>query len=274
MDNSLRKLQLVEFELLKELDHVCRKYKIPYFAMGGTLLGAIRHKGFIPWDDDIDIGIPRPYYNQLERILSLKKYEYLRYRSYHNDPTYYRYFARIESSKVKVIRHDKNIPELTNAWIDIFPLDAMPSNKLLRNIFKFRTLMLRAEYRISDYDHLIDTTKKNRTLLEKVLLRVGHSKFVQRMFDTKKTLIKMERLLTFCDYSKAEYLVNAMGAWSFKEMFHKKHYGTGQYYDFEDMKILGPQDYDFVLRQLYGDYMILPSKTDMDHHKIEIILNS
>ena len=77
MDEALRKLQLAELDLLKELDAVCKEHKIPYFAMGGTLLGAIRHKGFIPWDDDIDIGIPRPYYDKLDKILNSEEYKHL-----------------------------------------------------------------------------------------------------------------------------------------------------------------------------------------------------
>ena len=77
MDKSLRRLQLVELDLLKQVDSICKENGIPYYAMGGTLLGAIRHKGFIPWDDDIDIGIPRPYYNKLAKILNSEKYKYL-----------------------------------------------------------------------------------------------------------------------------------------------------------------------------------------------------
>ncbi len=272
MDKSLRRLQLVELDLLKQIDFICKENGIPYFAMGGTLLGAIRHKGFIPWDDDIDIGIPRPYYNKLGKILNSEKYKYLRYRSFHNDSTYYRYFARVESTKIKVVRHDKNIAEESNAWIDIFPLDAMPNHYIVRQLFKLRVLMLRAEYRLSDYDHLIDTTKKNRPLHQRMILFAGKNKKLQKLFDTRKCLHKMEKVLTFCNYEKSSYIVNAMGAWSFKEMFNKKYYGEGVEYDFEDMKIPGPVDYDFVLRQLYGEYMVPPSRLeDSDHHKIEIL---
>lgn len=272
MDGSLRRLQLVELDLLKQIDSICKENGIPYYAMGGTLLGAVRHKGFIPWDDDVDIGIPRPYYNKLDKILNTEKYKYLRYRSFHNDKTYYRYFARIESTKIKVVRHDKNIAETSNAWIDIFPLDALPNHYIFRQIFKFRILMLRAEYRISDYDRLIDTTKKNRPWYQKIILFLGKNKNIRKLFDTRKTLNKMERILTFCNYEKSDFIVNAMGAWSFKEMFHKKYYGSGREYEFEDTKIPGPVDYDFVLKQLYGDYMVPPSQSeDGSHHKIEII---
>lgn len=272
MNNSLRKLQLVELDLLKQVDLICKENKIPYFAMGGTLLGAIRHKGFIPWDDDIDIGIPRPYYNMLDKILNSEKYKYLRYRTFHNDKTYYRYFARVESTKMKVLRHDKNITEESYAWIDIFPLDALPNNYLLRQLFKYRILMLRAEYRLSDYDRLIDTTKKNRPLHQKIVLFFGKNKMIRNLFDTRKCLTKLERILTLCNYEKSNFIVNAMGAWSFKEMFNKKYYGTGKKYKFEDMEILGPINYDFVLKQLYGNYMVPPQKTtESNHHKIEII---
>lgn len=274
MDDSLRKLQLAELDLLKEFDLVCKEHGILYFAMGGTLLGAIRHQGFIPWDDDIDIGIPRPEYDRLEVILSDEKYRYLQYRSFHVDSGYNRYFARIESPKVKVIRRDKSVPETSNAWIDIFPLDAMPNNKILRCLHKYRVLMLRAEYRISDYEHLVDTTKKNRPLAERIVLAAGKHKIFRKIFRTRKCLFKLEKTLKKYDYHHTDYLVNAMGAWSFKEMFRKEHYGNGTLYCFEDMKILGPDNYDFVLKQMYGDYMTPPQKNeDMNHHKLEVVID-
>ena len=135
MDESLRALQLKELDLLKYFQQVCKDNHIEYFALGGTLLGAIRHKGFIPWDDDIDVGIPRPDYERLCKILEgLPESGNIKFRSYKNSEDCIRYFGHIEDTTFKVVRHDKLKAEETFAWIDLFPLDAMPNNGLLRKL--------------------------------------------------------------------------------------------------------------------------------------------
>lgn len=271
-ENPLRQLQQKELELLKVFQQVCKENNITYYALGGTLLGAVRHKGFIPWDDDIDVGIPRPDYDRLCEILEKKPLgEKIRFVSYRNTEDYIRYFGHLEDTSFKVIRHDKLKDEETFAWIDLFPLDAMPNNGILRKIKVWHVLALRAMFRFSCFDRLVDVNKKGRPLHEKILVWVGLHTPIQKFFNTKKCLARMERVLTAVPYEKSDYLVNAMGAYKFREMFHKKYYGNGKMYPFEDTEICGPEDYDFVCTQLYGDYMTPPKKDDRNHHGLETV---
>lgn len=273
MAESLRSLQLKELELLKYFQQVCKENNITYYALGGTLLGAIRHKGFIPWDDDIDVGIPRPDYERLCKILELKSVEggKIRFCSYKNCADYIRYFGHLEDLTFKVVRHDKLKAEETYAWIDLFPLDGMPNNALLRKLKVFPVLVLRALYRFSCFDTLVDVNKKGRPLHERFLVWIGLHTPIQKLFNTQKCLRALERALTSTPYEKSNYLVNAMGAYKFREMFHKKYYGNGKMYPFEDTEICGPEDYDFVCKQLYGDYMTPPKMEDRNHHGLESV---
>lgn len=272
MDDSLRQLQLKELELLKFFQKICADNNISYFALGGTLLGAIRHKGFIPWDDDIDVGIPRPDYERLCKILEEKDLpEGLRFHTYKNSEDYIRYFGHIEDTSFKIVRHDKIKAEEAFAWIDLFPLDAMPNNSLLRKLKVYQVLVLRAMFRFSCFDRLVDVNKKGRPLHERILVWIGLHTPIQKVFDTKKCLARMERALTSSAYEKSDYLVNAMGAYKFREMFHKKYYGVGKMYPFEDTEIRGPVDYDFVCTQLYGDYMTPPKMDDRNHHNLQTV---
>ena len=272
MDESLRALQLKELDLLKFFQQVCRENNITYYALGGTLLGAVRHKGFIPWDDDIDVGIPRPDYDRLCKILEgLPESGNIKFRSYKNSEDCIRYFGHIEDTTFKVVRHDKLKAEETYAWIDLFPLDAMPNNALLRKLKVFQVLVLRALFRFSCFDTLVDVHKKGRPLHEKILVWIGLHTPIQKYLDTKKCLFALERALTSTPYERSNYLVNAMGAYKFREMFHKDYYGDGRMYPFEDTKICGPVDYDFVCRQLYGDYMTPPKMDDRNHHGLETV---
>ena len=271
-DSSLRQLQLKELELLKLFQKVCEKHNITYFALGGTLLGAVRHKGFIPWDDDIDVGIPRPDYERLCGILEKENLgENVRFHTFHNNKDYIRYFGHLEDTSFKIVRHDKMKAEETYAWIDLFPLDAMPNNGLLRKLKVYHVLLLRAMFRFSGFDRLVDVNKKGRPLHERILVWIGLHTPIQKFFNTRKCRARMERVLTRTDYEKSDYLVNAMGAYKFREMFHKKYYGKGRAYPFEDTTIWGPDDYDFVCTQLYGDYMTPPKMDDRNHHGLEKI---
>ena len=272
MDESLRALQLKELDLLKYFQQVCEENEITYFALGGTLLGAVRHKGFIPWDDDIDVGIPRPDYDRLCGILEKKTASGpIKFRSYKNTDGYIRYFARIEDERMSIVRHDNIKEERAFAWIDLFPLDAMPNNAFLRKLKVFWVLVLRALYRFSCFDTLVNVNKKGRPLHERILVWIGLHTPIQKYFDTKKCLQSLERALTSTPYEKSDYLVNAMGAYKFREMFHKQYYGEGRLYPFEDTKICGPIDYDFVCRQLYGDYMTPPKMDDRNHHGLQSV---
>lgn len=272
MTENLRQLQLAELEIFKQFDEICKKNSISYYALGGTLLGAVRHQGFIPWDDDMDIGVPRPDYDKLCTILEKELTDPLCFRTYHNDKCYIRYFGHLENMNIQITRHDNLTAELTYAWIDIFPLDSMPNNILLRTLHRYYVLLWRAIYRFSCFDQLVNVNKKNRPWYEKILIFIGQHTPVQKMFDTYWCLSKLEKLLTKVPYEKSNYLVNAMGAYKFKEMFHKEVYGEGAFYPFEDVKIRGPVDYDTVCKQLYGDYMKLPALDDRNHHGLQTIV--
>lgn len=270
VNEKLRNLQLVELELFKKFCKVAKENKIRYFALGGTLLGAVRHEGFIPWDDDMDIGIPREDYDRFIEYCQNHDVPF-ELHTFRNDDGYYRYFSHIEDPSVKIRRRDKTVEEISSAWIDIFPLDGMPNNKIIRNIHKYHILYRRAMYRLSCFSKVVDVNKKNRPLHEKIIIKAGQILPTEKMFNVRKELVKLDRVLKKYPYRKSHYLVNAMGAYKFNEMFHKKYYGKGRMYKFEDMYIRGPVDYDTVCTQLYGDYMKPPSEDVKNHHASEIV---
>ena len=218
----------------------------------------------------MDIGIPREDY---ERFLKLCEEEKMPFEmhNFNNDKNYYRYFARIEDPSIKLKRTDNIIVEISSAWIDIFPLDGMPNNRLLRKIWEYYLLYRRALYKFSCFNLAVNVNKKGRPFVEKCLIKIGKVFPVQKIFKMDKELHKLDKALKKFSYVESNYLVNVMGAYKFKEMFHKKTYGQGKWYDFEDTKIWGPEDYDTVCTQLYGDYMTPPKENEKNHHSSEVI---
>ena len=269
MDN-LRDLQLIELDILKEALKVFEKNNISYYALGGTMLGAARHHGFIPWDDDIDIGVPREDYERLCEI-SAQLPAYLKFCTYKENPAFPYYFSRIEDARVIVRSTRAEIDELTPAWIDIFPLDGMPNNLIFRKLHGCAILVTRMFFQISRFDTIVNTKRTNRPALEKVIIQLVKKFHIQNWISKRFTFNLLDKTLTRFSYTGSDYQINAMGAYKLREMFHKNIFGAGQLYPFEDIHIRGPEYYETYLTQLYGSWR---TPADFSHHEVvEITLN-
>ena len=266
---ELRDLQIQELDILKECLKIFEKYNLRYFMLGGTFLGAIRHKGFIPWDDDIDIGMPRDDYekfcvyaeNELELPFWLSTFQ--------NDNDHNGYCCRVINKNIKLFRDDAIKEKTDNLWIDIFPLDGMPNNIIMRSFHKFRLLFLRLLLQYSKFDSGINMKKKRNTL-ESILIKIGFVVSKIFHFNTKRRLIAIDKSLRRYRYDSSKYVVNFMGAYKFKEMFPKSYYDNPVEYDFENLKLIGASEYDKILTQMYGEYMRPPVENQRFSHSIKI----
>lgn len=266
---ELRDLQLQELDILRECLKIINKYNLRYYMLGGTFLGAIRHKGFIPWDDDIDIGMPRPDYESFIKVAQKELPDFLKLVSYKNDSDYKKYFIKILNKNVKFVREDTIKQEETNLWIDIFPLDGMPNNILVRKLHSYRLLFRRLQFQYSVFEKGVNIRKK-RPLHEMLLIKLGY--VYTRIFhlNVDKQLNKLDHLLMKYRYDESKFVVNFMGAYKFKEMFPKEYYANPVEYDFEDMKLYGASEYDKILTQMYGEYMKPPAQNQRFSHSIRM----
>lgn len=271
---ELGQLQAIELEMFKAVRAILNKYDIPYFALGGTLLGAVRHNGFIPWDDDIDIAIPRPHYELFLRVAPKELPEHLGVADYRVSvedvqPTV---FTRVYDKRTKVLRSNATVQYGTFLMIDVFPLDAMPSNRFRRFMQKYRLLYDRMKIQFSMYEVFVHQHRPNRPLHEKALMRFREVTKLGSNWDTRVLMGRASKDLCSYDYDKEGYIVNAFGAYKFKEMFPKEWFGEGVELPFEDTTITCPVDYDKVLTQMYGDYMKLPPEEDRAlHHCMTVV---
>lgn len=258
--------------VLREVTRVLEELKVPYFMQGGTMLGAIRHDGFIPWDDDVDLGIPRADYDRLLKEVSARLPENLELRTYDDETDHHYYFARIVDKRYQIRRMGSIEERLENIWVDLFPLDGMPNGLISRQWHKFRLLMTRLKFHLSCFEK-VNIKRPGRPLIERIIIRIAMITRVGKWWNTRKQLDKMDRLLKKYPPEKSEYLVNFTGQTSFKfnEMFKKEVYGQGKEYPFEDMVLVGPEQYDAYLKSLYGDYMTPPKEADRNAHAAELV---
>ena len=273
---SLRDLQIVELNVLKEIIKICERHNLTYFALGGTLLGAIRHKGFIPWDDDIDIGMPRPDYEKFLKIAPLAlKDPYMLTGIQYDNAEYYYYYVRVIDKNTKLVRRVSMKDVNINAWVDVFPLDGVPEKSKAFDKWYKKANSLNRLFQFSQYEYYYKFYDlKGQSPIRYLTSGIKHIiKFtkVYKLMNTKAMWEKLDNHLKECDYYRSTRLFNTCGAWGVKEMFPKEYYGKGNLYKFEDIMIRGPIDYHAVLTQMYGDYMTPPQDKDKEHHYIEIV---
>ena len=249
---QLKKLQLIELDTLKEIDRICRKYDINYSLTGGTLLGAIRHKGFIPWDDDVDIALKRKDFIRLQRVCQKELKSEFFFQCHDSDKGWYRLYSkiRVNGTQFKELAHCQHDIH-HGVYIDIFALDNVPNNKILRHLqyiyFQFFNIGLSVKYINSSY------RKRNKRIIA-ILLKVLYFPFSLDFL--YKTADRISKRYNNCS---CIFLTNFNGAYGKKEVFPQKYFLETIDMPFEDTYLKCSKYFDDILSQLYGDYMQLPS---------------
>lgn len=265
-----KKLHSVEKNLIQYFVDLCKKHNFSYTILGGTLLGAVRHKGFIPWDDDVDFGMPREDYEKFVNLLLEDKNTEFPFLNFRNS-NIRTYFSRIENHKAIIIDKSAEVKSKRYAWVDIFPLDGMPNDKIPRLLHQFRLLYLRMLLQYSQFSKIVNINLTERPMIEKILIKIGKIINPERFLDKNKLTIRLDEELKKYSYKDSKMIVNFMGAYKFREMFPKKMYEQLREYQFEDLRLLGPTDSSTYLRSLYGKgYMLPPSDVIKNKHFTEV----
>lgn len=263
--NNMDLLHQVDMAIVKEVVRICDKHGLTYYMIGGTMLGAVRHQGFIPWDDDIDLGMPREDYEKFLELAPAELQPHLKLVNFKTDSNYQYYITRILDTETKAVEERiGNENKYTNASIDIFPIDGTPNNALLRKLYFFRVLYHRALMSLC-YKDSIDR-KRKRGGAEKVLLWVMEHIPVEKLTTPYKQKCKIDKLLKKQKVAGSKYIGNIMGAYRTREIVPAEFYGKGAYYTFEGEQLRGLEKYDEYLTYTYGDYMQLPPEDQRKTH--------
>lgn len=265
MKTNIERLHEVDLAIVKEVIKICERHGLIYYMLGGTMLGAIRHKGFIPWDDDIDLGMPRKDYEKFLAVAPQELSETLKVINYKTDSNYHYYITRIQDTESKVMetRYEKN-GEYTHVSIDIFPLDGTPNNKLLRKLYCFRLMAHRAMMSLH-YKDGIDPDRK-RSTMEHLMLAILKLLPTDKIFDAYNQKEMCDKILRKFDMKNSLYTGNMMGAYRTRELVPTDWYGRDAFYQFEDIKLRGLAEYDKYLSHLYGNYMQMPPEDSRKTH--------
>jgi lipopolysaccharide cholinephosphotransferase len=241
-----------------EFDKICRAHNIRYYMLGGTMLGAVRHKGFIPWDDDMDFGVPRSDYKRLMKLLPSVLSPHLRMLTRENGGFVFSNFMKIDNSRTHVndSLYDEDMKMGIN--IDIFPLDKGLKTAFRTFIFnKYIVLLLM----LKDYK-CIHPSK--RSFVKSIIARI--LRFLFYPIGKERLLAYIDRCIFAHVAEASELFVNYYGRWHNKEIVKKEIFGTPKEYEYNGHLFYGVEDANAYLTRLYGDYLKLPPEEERNAH--------
>lgn len=269
----LREIQLTQLKSLHKLDQICQKYGIQYWAHAGTLLGAVRHKGFIPWDDDIDLGMMREDFEKLCRVPAQEWEPECFFCGPSSDEVCHdKFFGRVyvKGTRIQSYRDvaDWRNWEDAKSWstslmCDIFVYDRVPDDEKTRQIlYKDIRSIAAQKYKIVKCKPHTDSKSPAKRL--KTALKTAYGTYMRRKFKRPWKYLDYYAKRKISEYPRGERIgcyCNDTG----NLPQPRENYFPLQELPFEDMKIPVPRNYDALLTQWYGEYMTPPPDSDKIH---------
>lgn len=260
-------LKRIELSLLDALDCYCKKNGLRYYLAYGTLIGAVRHKGFIPWDDDIDVIMPRPDYEKLIDSFNKDQEDNSNIKLYVHriDNNYCLLHAKLIDTNT-VLKENVDLDYEIGVYLDIFPLDNLANN------FNGALKRIKKGFRYDqEFAFKIIKLRRGRSLFKNLIL------ITMKIVLIGKTASRIvEELDEFCCETKADTFTKYVGVLpgilkgDEKRVFEKEWFEESTLVEFEGKKYQAPKGYDSLLRKIYGDYMQLPPiDKQVSHHVFE-----
>lgn len=258
---ELNPLQLKLLDLLKWFHEFCVENNLRYYAIGGTMLGAMRHEGFIPWDDDIDLGMPRKDYERfldLTEGKSIGQYKVESMRDGNDDFTYL--FAKVYDTKTTLIERRKKIVK-RGVYLDIYPIDGTGNN-----LAESKAFYSSIERSLNFQSARVSAFRKGRSLYKNMAV------FAVRIIspflpNVKKQMAKIDSACKSRDFDTCEFAANLYGLKRSGEIMPRSYFGTPTLCKFENISIYGVEKYDEFLTHIYGNWRELPPKDkQITHH--------
>ena len=261
---DFRKMQLTELDMLVEFDKVCRKYNINYVLFGGSLLGAVRHQGYIPWDDDADIGMLREDYETFKKHKDEMNPNICFFQDHDTDPEYRWGYGKLRRTGSTYIRvGQEHLKCKTGIFVDVFPMDDIPLS-IVGQIFQDLHCYCLRKILWSEVakENTVGFWKVWFTLLSKIPVDFAFHGYEKYSKKSRNSSLNRVRCLGF----PATGMLYKKNPLSERYGMPKSWFTDRAEYMFEEKKLYSSKDYDTVLKYIYGDYMKLPPEDQREPH--------
>lgn len=261
---DFRKMQLTELDMLVEFDKVCRKYNINYVLFGGSLLGAVRHQGYIPWDDDADIGMLREDYETFKKHKDEMNPNICFFQDHDTDPEYRWEYGKLRRTGSTYIRvGQEHLKCKTGIFVDVFPMDDIPLS-IVGQIFQDLHCYCLRKILWSEVakENTVGFWKVWFTLLSKIPVDFAFHGYEKYSKKSRNSSLNRVRCLGF----PATGMLYKKNPLSERYGMPKSWFTDRAEYMFEEKKLYSSKDYDTVLKYIYGDYMKLPPEDQREPH--------
>ena len=263
MDEVLRCLQLTQLEMLKIFDNFCKRYNLHYSLYAGTLLGAVRHKAFIPWDDDLDVCMARDEYDRFIALWEKAPCEGYVLQNKESSPKFTQSFTKLRKDHTTFLQSKDEIGKYhTGIFIDIFPIDRIPSGKFSKAFFKWNCM----KYQLLTREFV--PTKGN------LFVRIGSTLILASVPKKRRESVRQKLLNKITQYDanpKLETVAIEIYR-TINQPLEKDLFNSYTYLEFEGEKFMCFSGWDEYLHRKFGDYMQLPPEEERvwKHHPILI----
>lgn len=269
---DLDEMKSIEIGILDAFHQFCEENGLEYALAGGTMIGAVRHRGFIPWDDDIDIVMPREHYNALLKLESAFPYPYKIksiYTEKNKEEPYIYSYIKIVDVRTRMLEEPDRLRYPTSVYIDIFPVDGVPKNRIKRKIlYQVSWLLINIGYNTNSCVYRERVRPKEQIGVVKRVLYNG-LRALRKTLPANFFFILCDRFCQKYDFQKCELIAPIMSGWQY-EALPKRALLPVRKIEFEGKTYMAWNDFDLYLRTEYGDYMQLPpsEKRVLAHNNI------
>lgn len=270
MNTQLSELQKIQLGIFYEFTCACKTLGLRYYLVEGSMLGAVRHQGFIPWDDDIDVAMPRRDYELFQEKAGETLGNSFRLSTYEDDKHYWmtavlfdtRYRVRLKNATREIDSY---------AWIDVIPLDGMPRGGLRQKLHYYHFYGYRILYQMSHFSEIVNVNRERKPL-ERLAIAVLRLFNVEQLLDSRRICKRLHSVLSKYDFDGSDFGMQFISDYKLRELMPRAWFGDGTEYTFENVRANGVANADGYLSQLYGDYMTMPPvEKRIGKHSVELL---